>query len=318
MTPRNLGLFGLWRLGREMRFFRPHIVQTWLYHADLLGLLIARLIGAPIVVSNLRCAEMDLKYYSPLTRVVRWLDSRLSWWPNAVVANSGAGREFHEHVLAYRPRRWELIGNGFDTEIFRPDPVARARVRRLLGVGDDIVLIGMVARWDPMKDHETFLQAAVELRRRQSNLRFMLVGRGVKTDNAILWERIQGLGLKDAVILLGERHDIAALDAALDVATLVSVGEGFPNVIGEAMACGVPCVVSDVGDSAKVTGDTGFVVPPRDPLALATAWERMILLGPAGRRELGERARKHIEGQFSIEAVARSYSVLYEDLVRRV
>jgi glycosyltransferase involved in cell wall biosynthesis len=318
MKPRNLGLTGLWRLGREMHRFRPHIVQTWLYHADLLGLLSARITGAPIVVSNLRCADMDLAYYSSLTRLVRWLDSLLSWWPNAVVANSEAGREFHEHALAYRPRRWELIGNGFDTEIFRPNDEARARTRRLLGVDDDVVLIGMVARWDPMKDHDTFLQAAAELRRRRGNLRFILVGRGMKADNPVLWGRIQEHNLKDAVILLGERHDIAALDAALDVATLVSrFGEGFPNVIGEAMACGVPCVVSDVGDSAKVTGDTGFVVPPRNPSALAAAWERMISLGPAGRRELGKRARKRIEGQFSIEAVTRRYAALYEDLVKR-
>ena len=308
----DLGITGLMRLIRALQRFRPHIVQTWMYHANLVGLVVGRLIGVPALVWNLRCADMDMKRYSHLSRLVRWLGAWLSPFPQVIVVNSEAGRKYHEKVLGYRSQRWKMIGNGFDTNIFRPDPSARARIRAELGLTEGHLIIGMVARFDPMKDHDTFLTSAAVLRQKHDNVRFVLVGRDVDERNSMLCEKICALGLAQSVLLLGERHDIANLDAALDVATLVSgFGEGFPNAVGEAMSCGVPCVVSDVGDCAAVVGDTGRVIPRCDTDALVRAWEDIIGLGIEGRRELGALARSRIEQRFSIETMAKSYEAMY-------
>jgi glycosyltransferase involved in cell wall biosynthesis len=308
--PRAVGR--LWRL---LRRERPAVLQTWLYHADLLGLVAGRLAGVPAIVWNVRCSEIDLRHYSPLTALARRLLALLSGMPAAVVVNSLAGRRVHER-LGYRPRRWRVIPNGFDLEQFRPDPAAPARLRQLLGVAPEAPLIGLVARYDPMKDHATFLQAARRLLDMRADARFVLVGAGVDWHNPRLAAPARALGLVPHLHLLGERDDVAALLPGLDLATLSSVSEAFPNVVGEAMACGVPCVVTDVGDAAYLVGDTGRVVPPRDPAALAAAWAELLARPAAARRALGRAARERVATLFSLEAVAKQYAALYAELAQ--
>jgi len=304
----------LLRLLVVMRHVRPDVVQTWLYHADALALPAAALLRVP-VVWNIRSA-VDVNELGPVVAVLARLCAWLSRVPAAVVTNSDAAKVLHTRI-GYRPRQWLVIPNGFDTERFVPDVTARRDVRRELGLPADALLIGLVARFDPLKDHQTLLRAASLLRRQLEGPHFVLAGRDIKMSNSELREWIKASGVGDHVHLLGERADIPRLTAALDIATCSSYGESFPNIIGEAMACAVPCAVTDVGDAAWIVGDTGRVVPPKDAPALASAWRELIELGTEGRRELGLRARARVEERYSLDSVVRQYETLYERLMKR-
>lgn len=290
-----------------LRRVAPDLVQTWLYHADLLGLLGATVVRLP-VVWNIRSS-----FHHGLDSTVTKVCARLSGFPAAVVVNSEAGREIHAQ-LGYRPKQWQLIPNGFDLAQFAPDASAHEAVRRELDLPAAATLIGLVARFDPLKDHRTFLQAASILHGQDPEPHFLLVGQGVTPQNEALRRTIAAGGLLDQVHLLGERTDVPRLTAALDIASCSSYGESFPTVVGEAMACGVPCAVTTVGDTASIVGDTGRVVPTKDPHALAAAWRELLELGPEGRRALGRRARDRVETLFGLDRVVSRYEELYERL----
>ena len=302
------------RLAGRLRALRPDVLQTWLYHADLLGLAAGRLAGVPRILWNVRNSNMRMERYGFVSR--RTLDAcRLaSRHPDGIVVNSRAGYEAHRR-LGYRPRVWYLIPNGIDTALFRPDPAARARVRRALGVPPDAPLIGFAARVDPMKDHDTFLRAAALLVRGRPAARFLLVGEGTQPGGC-LDDAVRRAGLGASLLRLGARADMAALTAALDVAAAASRGEGFSNVVAEALACGVPCVATDVGDGAEIVGGAGVVVPPEDPERLAAAWVDLIDRGPAARRDLGSAGRARIAGSYSLARAVRRYERLYASVAR--
>ncbi|MGQ9368591.1 glycosyltransferase [Azospirillum sp. ST 5-10] len=305
---------GLARLVHLLRDERPHLLQTWLYHADLMGTVAGRLAGVPRIVWNLRCSDMNRPNYRWLSRNLPLLLARLSGMPDAVVVNSSAGRTVHEGY-GYRPRLWQLIPNGFDTDRFRPNPEAGAWLRQSLGLPPEAVLIGLPARLDPMKDHPGFFAAAAALAAREPSARFVLIGAGLEARNAAVARMVGACGLADRVALLGERRDIDRILPGLDVVTLSSAfGEGFPNVLGEAMACGVPCVATDVGDAAAIVGDAGLVVEPRDPVALAVAWQRVLRLGPEARAALGAAGRTRVLRHFSLPVIAARYESFYGDL----
>jgi glycosyltransferase involved in cell wall biosynthesis len=300
---------GIIRLLRILRAWRPHLLQTWLYHADFFGLS-ARLLGhRPRLLWNIRCTE------SVGSAAIRRVLSSCSAMPDAVVVNSVAGQQFHQERLGYRPKRWEYIPNGFDTRELRPDEVVRRRLRGELGIADTSPVIGMAARYHPMKDHASFFAAAAELAQRREDIVFVLAGSGITPDNREIAATINKLGLTPRVRLLGERLDIGAVYPAFDIATLSSAfGEGCPNVLGEAMACGVPCVATDSGDSAQLLGDTGLVVPRCDPAALAAAWERFVEMPSDERREFGRRARERIVRDYDIDVVIRRYEAFYTEI----
>ncbi|WP_147819751.1 glycosyltransferase family 4 protein [Salidesulfovibrio onnuriiensis] len=307
-------LGALWKLSGIIRSWRPDVVQTWLYHADLLGLLAARLAGHSAVAWNIRCSYMDLSRYGWTTSLVLKLCSWLSPLPTVVLANSDEARRFHER-LGYRARRFEVIPNGFDTDRFSPDAEARERLRRELGLAPDALLVGLVARFDPMKDHAGFLRAAAELRSLHPGVRFVLCGDGISWENRELAEFVRKEALEDSVFLLGRRSDIPSLTAALDVAVCCSIGESFPNVVGEALACGVPCVVTDVGDSARIVGPAGVVVEPGNPSGLCRGIFRLLELGNDERQAMGALGRERVVSLFSLEKVAGLYYDLYKDMV---
>jgi glycosyltransferase involved in cell wall biosynthesis len=303
-------LRGLWRLKRLLGRHRPAIVQTWLYHADLLGLVAQRLGWAPRLVWNIRCTA------AVEAGLVRAVLARASRLPLAVVVNSRAGRRFHEG-LGYHPRRWEYVPNGIDTEIFRPDSAARQRMRSELGIDERAVAIGLAARWHAMKDHATFFAAAAELASRRRNVVLLLAGPGIDEANLDLASTVAKAGPLPQFRLLGEYRDMPALYSAFDIATLSSAfGEGFPNVLGEAMACGIPCVATDSGDAADILGPTGGVVPPRDPAALAAAWERLMAVGAEARRAVGEAARERVVAHYGLGVMVGCYETIYEDLLQ--
>ncbi|HEX6039718.1 glycosyltransferase [Longimicrobium sp.] len=301
------------RLVALLRRERPDVLQTWLYHADLAGLLAGRVAGVPAVAWNLRCSDTaGAGGPSLLLRALRALSSR----PDVVVVNSRTG--WHHHArLGYRPRGWALIGNGVDVDAFRPSPAARTRLRAELGIGSGAPVVGMVARWDPLKDHGTFVRAAGRLHAARPDAVFVLAGRGVNGGNEALRAQLEGAGLDGSVRLLGPRDDLSDLYPVFDVAALTSTSEGFPNVVVEAMACGVPCVVTDAGDAAAIVDGTGAVVPPGDDGAVAAAWARLLDLPADERAALGRAARARVVEAFSLEAALRSYEALYARLGRR-
>jgi glycosyltransferase involved in cell wall biosynthesis len=318
----NLGMVsGRFNLIRTVKFFRflrresVDIIQSWLYHADLLGLVVGKLVGVRRIVWGIRCSDMDFRNYRALTSLIVKVNSKLSFMTNSIVVNSVMGKKVHQKI-GYRKKKMIVIPNGFDTEKFYPDKTAKKFLLDQMGLLNDTILIGIVARWDPMKDHENFLKAACVLAEKEASVHYIMVGLGVDSENQRIRSFMNNSILKDRLHLLGLRKDVARIMAALDIVSSSSAyGEGFSNTLGEAMACGVPCVVTDVGDSARIVGDTGRVVPPKDPQALANAWKGLIDIGQEGRHSLGLLARKRIKEHFEISKVVKQYEELYTSLV---
>jgi glycosyltransferase involved in cell wall biosynthesis len=319
MRPTSLPTPGqLWRLFSAVRHVKPDLIQGWMYHGCLAAEL-ARATGArraPVVWGVHSCND-DLTLEKRMTAAIIRLCGRLSARASSIVYVSEASRRQHE-AMGYRPENGCVIPNGFDTSRFAPSTEARAAVRAELGMHEDHLLIGLVGRFHPMKDHINFLRAASLLSEDCQAARFLLVGREVNVDNPVLRRMLASWGLEGRAHLLGERSDIPRLIAASDICSLSSsYGESFPLVIGEAMACGVPCVVTDVGDAAKLVGPTGLVVPPRDSEALAEAWRELIRLGSAGRAQMGEAARERVRENFQLASVTAQYEALFRSLLRQ-
>jgi glycosyltransferase involved in cell wall biosynthesis len=209
-----------------------------------------------------------------------------------------------------------MIPNGFDTDLFAPDAAARAEVRREIGVGDGVPLVGLVGRLHPMKDHATFLAAAAVVLRSHPAAHFVLVGRGVP-ESERLQEQVGALGLRDHVHFQGERHDVPRVFAALDVAVCSSYSEAFPNVVAEAMACGTPVVTTNAGDAASIVGNVGRIVPPRHPELLAAAVLELLAMTATSREALGLAGRARIVERYSLSSAASRYQSLYRELARR-
>ena len=312
------GIPSPWALPKLVKLLgqiQPDILQCWMYHANLLGLMVAKLVGVPAIIWGIRTSNPECGSLRSLTGWVVKACSWLSRYPDCVVVNSKNGRVRHQG-WGYCDANLRVIPNGFDTSGFKPDPEARRAIREELGLAEGEILIGMSARFLKVKDHGTFIAAARILGRREPGAKFLLVGQGIHRSNEALWRMLLGAGMEDRIYLLGRRPDMARVMAALDIATLTSWGDSFPNVIGEAMACGVPCVATDSGDSAEIIADTGHVVSIKDPEALARAWAELIRIGRAQRRALGERARARVIENYSMEKLTEGYESLYEEIGR--
>lgn len=304
---------GLVRLVRKLD---PDIIHGWMYHGNIAALIAAAFMHIPVLWS-IRHSLHDIGVEKRYTAWLIKMGAYFSSYPACVLYNSRVAALHHESA-GYDKSRSFIIPNGFDCETFRPDPEAYQSVRRELQMPSDALLIGLIARYHPMKDHEGFLKAASLVSECGFPVRFLLAGHEVDEHNSMLRRQISAFNLRDYVYLLGERTDIPRLTAALDIAVSSSrTGEGFSNTIGEAMACGVPCVVTDVGDSAEIIGSTGRVVPPGKPEELAHACKELIELGPGGRHALGMAARERIIGHFSLSKVAGQYEDLYIKVLER-
>lgn len=290
----------------------PDVVQSWLYHADLMAALAVP--RAVTLAWNLR--NSDLSPSGRLSwRVLAYILARLSARPNVIVTNARAN--IAEHIVAgYRPRQTRVIPNGVDAQAFRPGALSADEARASFGLPQKAFLIGMPARFDSFKDHATFLAAARVLKRQVPSVRFVLAGTGTTWDNAVLAKQVRDQELSDSVHLLGDVVEMPSLYSALDLVTLTSShGEGFPNVIAEAMASAKPVVATDVGDVREMIGDPEGVVAPRSPQAVAVAWLAVYTRSSEERLVLGERLRRRAVTSFSIEAATKAYEDLYEELV---
>ena len=301
----------LFRLTRVMREERPEILHSYL--VDLVTVALKPWFPSTKIVWGIRSSEMDLSRYDWLTRVSYKLCFRLSRFADDVIANSQAGRDYYV-AQGYPRAKVVVIPNGIDTQRFRPDHEAGRHVRSEWGIQDHEQVIGIVGRLDPMKDHPTFLQAASLLAQERNHLRFVCVGEGPVEYRDVLHQLTRSLKLTEHVIWSDGRSDMPAVFNALDLlVSSSSFGEGFGNVIAEAMACGVPCVATDVGDSKWVVGDAGEVVPPRDPVALKNTMGKLLDRRPHTPMQI----RRRIVEQFSVEKlVADTEEVLLKLLDR--
>lgn len=285
------------RLASLIRRLKPAAIQSWLYYADLISLWALGLSGRRSKTRlywSVRNSDLDLARYS---RTLRWTIAccrRLSVKPDAVVANSYAGRSAHER-LGYRPRSFPVIPNGIDTARFKPDRALRDKTRAELGIELDTPVVIHVARADPMKDHAMLLAVAA----RMTDLRFLMVGEGT-----------QELAAPANVAALGARSDMPALFAAADVALSTSRSEGFPNVIAESMSSGLPTVATDVGDSARIIGVTGFTVPPQDVAGAEAAIKRLLSETRDARGQRSRACRQRIEANFSLDRAVAAFDAL--------
>jgi glycosyltransferase involved in cell wall biosynthesis len=302
------------RLAQILRSTRIDVVQGWMYHANVTATIVAKLtrLTAP-VVWNVRHTLDDFASEPRTTRRMIALSARLSHTPQRIVYSSRASAQQHA-AHGFATEKAVVIGNGFDLVQFAPNDIARRRIRAELGIAGDTRVVSLVGRDRPVKDHAGFLRAAALVARDVPNVTFVMAGRGVDATNDRLTSLVAELALGSRVRLLGERRDVAAVMAATDVMVSSSWTETFPNVVGEAMACGVPCVVTDVGDSSWIVGSTGRVVPPRNPEALGAAVRGVLALQPAERKQLGLAARQRMEREFSLGAVAHRYEDLYRTL----
>jgi glycosyltransferase involved in cell wall biosynthesis len=310
MKPGTPNPYHVLRLARWLHESRPAVIQTWMYHANLIGGLAANLAGLSTVIWNIRHSQLDLRVDKRSTVWTARACAPLSRLTRLIICCSEAARRAHMD-LGYPSDRMEVIPNGFDLETFKPNPAQRQAIRAELNLVSTNTAIGMVARFHPIKGHQNFLAAAGRLHRDFPNVRFLLCGEGVVPENRELTSWINGFRIADVCHLLGEREDIPQVMNAMDIMTSPSIGESFPNAVAEAMACGVPCVVTDVGDSGAILGETGRVVPPSSPDALAEAWRDLLDAGFEGRAQLGLLARQRIEQRFALKNVIERYQALY-------
>lgn len=308
----NLGKQGRWdilpfltRLLRLLRKERPAVLHAYLGVPNILAAVLKPLLSGTRIVWGVRASNMDLSRYDWLSRLAYVLERRLARFADGIIANSHAGKRYAVEN-GFPEDRIVVIPNGIDTDYFRFEPDGRWQVRREWGIAENEMLVGLVGRLDPMKDHPVFLEAASRIACGRRGVRFVCVGGGPADYAEALKQRAAELGLSKQLIWIDARDDMPAVYSALDVAvSSSSYGEGFSNTIAEAMACGVPCVVTDVGDSARIVGDADAVVAPGDGEALAAAIQRSIELTADERRVLGNTCRKRVVSEFGIDRLVQ-------------
>jgi glycosyltransferase involved in cell wall biosynthesis len=300
---------------RFIRHFSPDVICGWMYHGNLAAYWVRRLaVPRARLLWGIRQSLYELNHEKPRTqRVIRYC-AKVSGNADAIIYNAQIGREQHE-ALGFAANKGRVIDNGFDTEVFRPSIEARTAVRQELGIPADAPLIGMVARFHPMKGHEVFIEAAKLLARQHTDVHFLLAGRGLTPDAPICSAWLADAELLGRLHLLGERRDAPQITAALDISSSSSLwGEGFSNSVCEAMSCAVPVVATDVGDSRRVLGNAGFIIPAGDALALTEGWQKLLALPIEARKQMGELGRRRVMSEFSLNTVADCYLTLLEEM----
>ena len=299
-----------WRLMKAVRESRPQIVHGYMGNANELCLVMAKLFGARNVW-GLRSSDRDLSRYDWLTALTHRTGAWLSGLADLIIVNSFAGKRDHG-ASGYPLDRMIVVHNGIDTDRFRPDGQAGREMRKEWGIRADVFLIGLIGRLDPQKDHSTFLRAAALLAQERSNVHFICVGNGAASYKAQLQRLAEQLGVDRHVTWAPASRNVLGVHNALNLATLTSShGEGFPNVVGEAMSCGIPVVTTDCGDSAIIVGNPDYIVPIGQPEALAISWRRVVDLTSERRAEMGAKQRARIVEEFNIsQLVTKTMSAL--------
>ncbi|MFN8519721.1 MAG: glycosyltransferase [Chloroflexota bacterium] len=297
---------GIRRLWSIIRASDADVIQTWMYHSDVVAGGLARMAGRRAIVWGIHNSEIA----SLKTKVVARVAAVASYAvPHTIISCSEEGARRHR-ALGYAERRIVVVPNGYDLTHFERDEAARERLRAEWGVQPGEVVLGTVARWDPQKDHANLVRAMESLDPAvAARCRLVLVGTGMDESNVELAALLEDSPIRERTLLLGRRSDVPGVMSAFDLHVLTSVAEAFPNVLSEAMACGTPCVVTDTGDCALIVGDTGWVAPPRDSERLAAVLAEAIasLADEPATRQRQRDARERIATHFSLERMADAY-----------
>ena len=316
----RITLHAVRKLLRLVRQAKPDVVQTWMYHADLVGGIVAKLAGAMTVVWGIRANDAHLHPAGVSSRTLVWLCARFSWIvPRRIIAVSNSGSRLHRQI-GYCASKIRVIPNGYDTDALTPDLERRERIRREWGITPGVKLIGTVARWDALKDHETLVEALSELNTLTHDAWVCaLIGTGMTEANRDLTALLDRYQISGKFRLFGPLDDVCGVMNAFDIHVLSSKSEAFPNVLAEAMACATPCVATDVGDVRRIVGATGWVVPPANPggiaRALSMAFREMADVTAWERRRILCRAR--IIDEFSVRQMVDAYNAVWTEAVRQ-
>ncbi len=295
--------------------FKPDIVQTWMYHSDFLGGLAAYFAGCKNIMWGIHRTSLSWKD-SKNTILIMKLSSLISRWiPKKIIPVAEAGRKAHE-ASGYDPKKMQVIPNGFDFSKLVATPQQRADFRKACTFSDDDLVIGCLGRFHPVKGQDNFVKAAgvVIKHNANPNIKFLMVGKDCDEDNVELMGWISDHNLKDRVILLGERSDVATCLSGMDIFCMPSRNEGFPLCLGEAMAMALPCVATDVGDTGVLAGGAATLVPPQDENALAQSLLDIINLPKEQRLAMGQRGKARVFAEYSIEKISERYDEVYREL----
>lgn len=314
MSSHRPSVRALLKYRRLLQQINPDVVQGWMYHGNLMASLAPVLTtNKPAVAWNIRHALYNIRDERLNTRWVIRTCRYLSGRVQRIIYNSTIARRQHES-FGFSTHQGVVIPNGFDLEQWRPDVETRTHIRNELDIPGDALVIGHVARFHPLKDHVTFLKAIAPVMDKLPSVQLVMIGKGIEAKNSELAPYLDLLPA-NRVRLLGERQDVEQLMTAMDVICQSSTSEAFPNVLAEAMATGIPCVATDVGDSALIVGDTGLIVPAKDVTSLSSALEEVITLPVEKRKGLGSAARGRIHKNFELSSSVNQYVTLYEALM---
>ncbi len=304
----------LWRLIRLIRQYQPEIVQTWMYHADLLGGLAAHLAGYKNVVWNVRRTSLSSRNSAQTVLVMKVCALLSRWVPKKIICVAEAARQSHV-AIGYDASRMVVIPNGFDFSHFTATMEQRVALRRVCYFSEGDIVVGCVGRFHPDKGQDNFVKVTAIVARSHSEVKFLLVGQGCDVNNAKLIGWLNKYGLQDRFVLLGKRSDVPVCLAAMDVFCMPSCTEGFPNGLGEAMAMGLPCVATNVGDTAILAGDTAVLVPARDEQALAQEILRVLALSDEQRYQMGQLAKVRVMNEFTIDKACARFNTVYQEVL---
>jgi glycosyltransferase involved in cell wall biosynthesis len=316
MKPGQISLSDITHLTEEIIKQDPAIVQTWMYHADLLGGLAAKRAGIRQIAWNIRNSTLDWKKSKTSTMFIVAICALLSHSiPKKIVICSQAAAKVHRKA-GYNEKKMRVIPNGFDLTIFKPDRNAGFRLRESLGLGEHVPVVGLAARFDKQKDHETFIRSAEIVLKSLPEAQFILCGDGITAKNPSITRWLSTFGVADHFHLLGRWTDMAQFHSACDVAVSSSAyGESFSNVLGEAMACGVPCISTRVGGAEELMGNIGRIVPPGDPIRLGEAVSEILLMPEDQHQDMSRMCRERVQQNFDINHIARTYMRFWEELI---
>ncbi|MEI6146600.1 MAG: glycosyltransferase [Methylococcales bacterium] len=304
----------LWRLVKLIRQYQPKIIQTWMYHADLFGGLAAHLAGNNNVIWGIRRTSLSLSDSARTVLIMKICALLSHWIPKKIICVAEAARQAHI-AAGYEATRMIVIPNGFDFSQFSVTQKERASLRLACHFLESELIIGCVGRFHADKGQDDFVKAAAIVVQQYPTVKFILVGRGCDVNNAQLMNRLNENNLQDRFILLGERRDIPVCLAAMDIFCMPSRTEGFPNGLGEAMSMGLPCVATNVGDTAVLAGDTAILVPAHNQQALIQGLFEIITLTEKQRQQMGHRAKERVISEFSMEKAQERFESVYQELI---
>ena len=310
--PRGSLFSTLKRLAEQVQLYKPNVLQSWLYRADLLTSWVAWRARIPLIW-NVRQTEVAMvAQQSHIWWAQRMAVYVSKWLPKKIIYCAQAAKNSHEHI-GYKQSKGMVINNGVDTQHFSMDESLRRAQRQDLGVLNDEMLVGMVGRFDPLKNHARFLRVLRDVIKQcpKQTVKGVLVGRGINIENDELMELIQRYDLVGKIELIEEVDNIQPLYCALDVHVLTSDSEGWPNVLAEAMSVGLPCVATDVGDVSGILSDRSEVINRNNETQIAKKVVEFVQLPKSERWKIGKLNREKIQQNSSLQSAVERYDDLY-------